>query len=136
MNIYTSYFANIRKLRSMGIVPINIALYKPKWFEGISLAYVAPTRYMLKGDLTRDEYISSYKDNVLSKVRISDFLSQIEHLSEGKDVALCCYEKPEDFCHRHLLAEWIMENSGIKVFEFGETPPEPKKEVSSQLELF
>jgi hypothetical protein len=26
---------------------------------------------------------------------------------KGKDIALVCYEKPEDFCHRHLVAEWL-----------------------------
>lgn len=28
----------------------------------------------------------------------------------NKDILLCCYEKPEDFCHRHILAEWFTFN--------------------------
>jgi len=28
-------------------------------------------------------------------------------MSDGMDIALVCYEKPGDFCHRHLVAEWL-----------------------------
>ena len=34
-------------------------------------------------------------------------------------LVLLCYEKPEDFCHRHLFARWIMHNGAdIKIEEF------------------
>ena len=26
------------------------------------------------------------------------------------DFALVCYEKPSDFCHRHLVADWLNKN--------------------------
>ena len=26
-----------------------------------------------------------------------------------EDIALVCYEKPGDFCHRHLVADWLNE---------------------------
>ena len=35
----------------------------------------------------------------------------------GKDIALICYEKPSDFCHRHLVAEWLNKN-GFKCEEW------------------
>ena len=38
-------------------------------------------------------------------------------MSDGRDVALVCYEKPEGFCHRHLVADWLNEN-GIVVKEW------------------
>ena len=34
-----------------------------------------------------------------------------------KDVALVCYEKPSDFCHRHLVADWLNKN-GFECKEF------------------
>ena len=53
-------------------------------------------------------------------------------LSGGKDVALCCYEKPGDFCHRHILAKWITENTGIEITEFGVVEKkEPKYEQAN-----
>ena len=33
-------------------------------------------------------------------------------------IALVCYEKPSDFCHRHLVAKWINENTNIEVREY------------------
>ena len=32
------------------------------------------------------------------------------------NIALICYEKPSDFCHRHLVADWMTKN-GIPVKE-------------------
>lgn len=26
------------------------------------------------------------------------------------NIVLLCYEKPTDFCHRHLVAQWLIEN--------------------------
>ena len=59
---------------------------------------------------------------------------QIEMLSGGKDDALCCYEKPGDFCHRHILAKWITENTGIEITEFGVV--EKKEPEYEQASLF
>lgn len=39
-------------------------------------------------------------------------------ISEGKDCALVCYEAPDKFCHRHLVAEWL-NSAGYNVNEFG-----------------
>ena len=39
----------------------------------------------------------------------------------AKDIALVCYEKPNDFCHRHLVGKWLREN-GIECREW-----EPEK---------
>ena len=38
-----------------------------------------------------------------------------ELLSEEKDPILLCYEKGQEFCHRHVLAEYIEMKYGIKV---------------------
>ena len=51
---------------------------------------------------------------------------QIKSLSNGKDVALCCYEslKNEDeWCHRTMLAEYVNNLLGYKLItEFSEKP--------------
>lgn len=54
-------------------------------------------------------YIEEYYNQVLSKVDI------IELLKEEKDPILLCYEKGQDFCHRHILAEYIEMKYGIEV---------------------
>ena len=40
------------------------------------------------------------------KLNPQEILGEILNLSEG-DIALVCYEKPGDFCHRHLVASWL-----------------------------
>jgi len=31
----------------------------------------------------------------------------------GDNVVLCCYEKPGDFCHRHILIKWLGEGQEL-----------------------
>lgn len=120
MKIYTSYFGNSKKLQQAGIKVIGIALYPPRWFNGISLKQVSPTKSILFAkDQTQSEYIRRYKSEVLAQQDMRQFLRTVEHASGGQDVALCCYEKPGDFCHRHILAEWIKEKTGVEIEEYG-----------------
>ena len=123
MRIYTSYFGNSKKLQQAGIKVIGISLYPPRWFNGISLKQVAPTKSILFANgQTQEEYTRRYRSEVLSRQDIQQFLKTVEQASGGQDVALCCYEKPEDFCHRHILADWIKEKRGIEISEYGYTP--------------
>ena len=120
MRIYTSYFGNSKKLQQAGIKVIGIALYPPRWFYGISLKQVSPTKSILFAkDETQEDYIRRYKAEVLAPQDMRQFLKAVEAAGGGQDVALCCYEKPGDFCHRHILAEWIKEKTGVEVKEYG-----------------
>ena len=50
-------------------------------------------------------------------------VSDLKTLAGDKDIALVCYEKPGDFCHRHLVAQWLRD-AGYSVEEWetgGET---------------
>lgn len=119
MKIFTSYFGNSRKLKEAGVNMICVAIGKPRFIAGIpQMLNVCPTRYMVSGPCSREEYLKLY-DRILASQDANQVVKQIEMLSGGKDVALCCYEKPGDFCHRHILAKWITENTGIEITEFG-----------------
>lgn len=133
MKIYTSYFAKAAILRKAGIVPIGVALWPPRFFRGISMKQVAPRRYMLDDRLTDEEYIRMYRNDVLRLVDARSFIQDLERASRGMDVALCCFEKPGDFCHRHILAKWLNEQTGIEVSEFGvaeskQETPKPERQ--------
>ena len=132
MKIYTSYFAKGKTLRAQNIVLINIALYPPPNAKCANLQCVAPTHSILFDKYkTDDRYTHRYQKEVLDKLDAHKVLEQIIRLSNGRDVALCCYEKPDDFCHRHILAEWLTEKTGVKIEEFGRVNSEVK-----QMELF
>lgn len=123
MKIYTSYFGKVKKLVENNIVPVGICCFPPAYFNGINFKYVAPTAEILKQYKGNDTlYTLHYQTEVLttlgeSALRI--FVAQLEVYSKGKDVALCCYEKPNDFCHRHLLAAH-MNKFGYMVTEWQE----------------
>lgn len=120
MKIYTSYFANLKNLEKDDIVPIGICCYPPKWFKGPNLRAIAPSPDILeKCKSSHVEYEKRYRTEVLSLFKDANILlERISFISGGKDAALCCYEKPSDFCHRHILAKWLEEQTGIKVEEF------------------
>lgn len=123
MKIYTSYFANLKNLEKDDIVPIGICCYPPKWFKGPNLRAIAPSPDILeKCKSSHAEYEKRYRTEVLSLFKDATILlERISFISGGKDAALCCYEKPSDFCHRHILAKWLEEQTGIKVEEFEKT---------------
>lgn len=133
MKIYTSYFGNIRRLNEAGIFAVCVAIGKPKYLNLPQIINVAPTRYMLSDACSYEEYLRLY-DQILARQNAQQVVKQIEALSGGRDVALCCYEKPGDFCHRHILAKWITDNTGIEVKEFGVI--EKKKAKYEQASFF
>ena len=128
MKIYTSYFGNLRKLSNAGIVPVSIARWNPRWFEGISYRIAAPLPDMLRDDITREQYISQYNGRVLRNLDPARIVRDLQMLTGNRDCALLCYEKPGDFCHRRLLAEWMLRETGLEIPEFGvvEKPKEPE----------
>ena len=56
-------------------------------------------------------YIQEYYKQVLSKVDIEKLLA------DEKDPILLCYEDSSEFCHRHIVAEFIKMKYGIEVPE-------------------
>ena len=131
MKIYTSYFGNLKALHKSGVIPVSIALWKPKWYQGLSLKEVAPKSYMLNDSLTEDEYVSMYYRNVLYPLNASSIVEKLRAMTKDQDCALLCYEKPGNFCHRNLLAKWLHDNANIEVVEFESAP-----EVDAQQSLF
>ena len=88
-------------------------------FNGKAIPKLAPKRVFWEqwhnniGKISDEEntrfYIQEYYKQVLSKVNIEELLMN------EKDPILLCYEKGKDFCHRHVLAEYIEMIYGIKV---------------------
>lgn len=118
MKVYTSYFSNAKRLGANGIEIVGIALYPPKWFTGVSIKSLAPSYSIFKYSSTQEEYIARFKSEILSKLDAKSTYERIKSFSNGKDVALCCFETPHEFCHRHLVAEWLNNELGLQIEEF------------------
>ena len=113
--IYTTYFANLRNLPK-NIHPISICGKAPEWYDGKQYKKLAPKYDFFmewKKNHDNDYYIKCFKEQVLDKLNVDDVIYDlvgILDVNEGVDIALVCYEKPSDFCHRHLVAKWLLEN--------------------------
>ena len=89
---------------------LGITRFPPKGFKGINSTALAPSELLLKMYKNKDidEYV--YKQMYYDELRERGLTPElVRHAFEmlSTDVILCCYEAPGDFCHRHLLAEWL-----------------------------
>lgn len=120
MNIYTSYFANVKNIDSSTVL-VSIARSTPR-FSNITLSYLtlAPSMSLLykykEHIITEIEYTQIYNEK-LSKVSVDAVLKDLERIGGGKDVVLLCWEGKGKFCHRNLVARWLREN-GIDCKEY------------------
>ena len=135
MKIYTSYFSNGKKLSAANVMMVGIALFPPKWFYSQSLKQLAPS-YGIFHEKDENRYVERFKNEVLKNIDPYWVLEVLERMTGGRDVALCCYEKPGDFCHRHIVAQWLMENTGVEVTEFGVEPKKEEVPQPQQMSLF
>ena len=136
--MYTGYFAKLKKYQEAGLVPVSIALKSPDWYHGLEYKRLAPTWRILsswkygehKGDT--EYYKEQYKKQVLDHICLSTAVSELLELTKVpvNKIILLCYEKPEDFCHRHLVADWITKYGVFlstcivgNVVEFGSEKP-------------
>ena len=119
MKIVTTYFAKLKTLPD-NIVPVSICGKAPTWYNGLQYKKLAP-RYEFfmkwKKDHDNDYYIKCFNEQVLSSLDPKIVVKELMDKAGSENIALVCYEKPRDFCHRHLVAEWL-NNNGYTVEEF------------------
>ena len=108
----TSYFANIKNLPD-GANLISIARGNPSWYRGKTYLPLAPSWELIKKTGFPEPYSTKYCEQVLNKLNPAEVMAEI-----GEDAILLCWEKPGDFCHRRIVAEWLEKSLGIKVPEF------------------
>lgn len=115
--IYTSYFAKLKSLPD-NVIPISICGKAPDWYKGLQYKKLAPKYDFFmewKKNHDNDYYIKCFNEQVLDKLDILTVIRDLIDLTISaeqinKDICLICYEKPLDFCHRHLVAEWLRKN--------------------------
>lgn len=125
MQIYTSYFAKSKDLPK-DISQIAICGGVPFWWKGIWYKKVAPRiKFFQEWKKNHDNefYIKHFNDEVLSQRNPDDVVKELFAMANGAEkICLMCYEKPEDFCHRHLVADWINKTGRYIVREFEFNP--------------
>lgn len=135
--IYTSYFANIKKLPP-DMITVSISAKAPSWYEGFEYKNLSPSYSILmeyKAGKDENLYIKRFKGEILNKRNSGKVIEELYDLLDDNqkyllsvcncpswennriNICLLCYEKPDDFCHRHLVSEWLREY-GYQVKEF------------------
>lgn len=116
----TSYYAKVRSNPNA----VSIAGYPPKWYKGRTYPALAPHLWFFrkyKEDGDKEFYRQQYFEKVLG---VLDPKKVYEDL--GPDAIITCWEKGEsglsfsqqpEFCHRHLVAEWLEQHLGITITE-------------------
>ena len=125
--IYTGYYSKIKEYADSGLILLSIYRTKPEFAKScIDIPQLFPSDKILwdhkKGKIDEMEYTSKYLDQ-LNELGVDRIIKMIQIF--GDNVVLLCWESPEKFCHRHILADYINKNSNINVEEFGK-----EKEIS------
>ena len=125
--IYTGYYSKIKEYVDSGLKLLSISRTKPEFAKScIDIPQLFPSDKILwdykKGKIDEMEYTSKYL-NQLNELGADRIIKMIQIF--GDNVVLLCWESPEKFCHRHILADYINKNSNINVEEFGK-----EKEIS------
>ena len=117
--LYTSYFAKLKSIPD-NITPIAICGKLPDWFHGLHYKKLAPKwGFFSEWKKTRDNhfYVRCFHEQVLSTLDAQSVLKELTAMANTENIALLCYERPEQFCHRHLVANWFRENN-IQIMEY------------------
>ncbi len=113
------YTGNYEQCKAGNLISISYDKGEDAGFKGKCIPELAPDldlllRYkdnigIVPAEVNEREYIEQYYTSVLSQVNI-------EELLEGEeDPILLCYEKGQEFCHRHVVADYIEIMYGVEV---------------------
>ena len=111
---YTSYYGNYKKYKNCYRIAISRTFPDNSYDEKI--IQLAPTKDILidyrDNGLSKEHYTLRYidqLDNLRSCGTLDDIVKYLRFLTFDivSDVVFLCYEKSDDFCHRHILADYL-----------------------------
>lgn len=97
----------------------SIACFVPDFYKGPHYKKLAPLLSFFKEykkTLDKDYYIEKYNELILARLDPIKVYNELT-LNNECQVVLLCWEKPGEFCHRRLVAEWLEKNLNITVPE-------------------
>ena len=109
---YTSYYGNMNKIDRTKYTLASVSFQKPDFCDEnvLDCSFLGPWKDLLdgykNGTISEKEYADQYLDNLK---RLWPGLSNWFLINAPKDIVFLCYEKPSEFCHRHLLAQFLEE---------------------------
>jgi len=129
MKFFSSYYAQIPNIPKDYIL-VSISGDIPDYIKdqiNIWDCRLAPNRDLFreyknspKGRQRENLFVQRFKNEVLTKYDITEILkSWSDKCGLEQKYVLLCYEMPNCFCHRHIVAEALEKKYGIEIPEFG-----------------
>jgi len=125
MKLYTGNYKNCTSDKTLSI---SRDKGEDANYEGKSYPKLAPPKSFWKewhdniGVISEEEnnkfYMEKYYETVIKDLDANEVYNDLSEY--GEEVILLCYEEPEDFCHRHLVAGWLEMKLGITIKEVEE----------------
>ena len=107
--IYTSYFANHRIIKEVGLEIVSISRFTPVWMGEVKrVPQLAPSEELLR------DYKSNPDEQDYAK-RYVEEVSITSTLGVNSNEVLCCYEKASDFCHRGILRSMMAKSNILSI---------------------
>lgn len=140
IKLFTSYYANYKNIPKSYLC-IGISRYCPEWFETnppdnfffTKSNFLAPSEELLNdiksNSITQEEYKKRYVTELytnLAKIGYNDLgkwardlivIWTQENVYDG--IVFMCYERPEEFCHRHIFRNILNKICNIECKEYG-----------------
>lgn len=82
--------------------------------EGLQTGLISKDEYNELKSENQWDYIQKFYSKVLKSLN-----PQEVYQSLGENAVLLCFEKPTEFCHRHLVASWLEMSLGVQIDELG-----------------
>lgn len=120
---YTGYFCKIPEYLKANLLPIGIAKKLPSGIDIPHLPELGPNWSIYSNyrqNKNTAEYTRRYVDEILSGLLQFKIMEKMLsfRLTVQQIPILLCYEKPSDFCHRHIVAGWLNHGLQMKGCEF------------------
>nr|DAH73299.1 MAG TPA: protein of unknown function DUF488 [Caudoviricetes sp.] len=130
-SFYTGYYANLKHYPIDSLL-VSISQTSPPWLEDkpfiIECKSLSPSKNLLyhykyetKGFEiyfhNTEEYKRQFKEETLGRLEFQKVVDTFTSLANGRPVIFLCYERPEDFCHRHIVGQWFCYN-GVHCEEY------------------
>lgn len=124
MKFYTSYYDNAVNLPKQNSFLISISGGIDKaiqdqinsWNTKLAPSWSIYQQYKESQDWQR--YVERYQLEILNTISFAEYYHMLS-ATEYDNIIFLCYERPDEFCHRHIIAETIQQQCNIVVDEYG-----------------
>lgn len=120
--IYTGYYSALYKylIKVPTLTFVSISGKPPKGWHQYHYKQLAPS-YSIWKEWTDNQslpleekielYTTRFNNEILEKLDPFVVVNDLYELTNSFDIMLLCYEKFNNFCHRHLVSKWLTQRT-------------------------